>query len=567
MCIRDSGTPTITVDGTHLATPTASVKASGPDTAKVFAFDFKGLRGAPGKDGGTGPQGPAAGFGTPTITVDNTHLATPTATVSASGPDTAKVFNFSFKGLKGTPGAPGWVNVNLTDLDNEKNYIAQVQRGERTMLNVLSGNYSVGIVFQYSDSMGHVLTQEFLTHYIVHQGFTGATANLKTHDHNRIVKLTRIYSTKQSWPIQYILGPSKFVNDEVYTWGFDYFENLGYNVSGWPTRPSNDVWTWPAGRWTPWRDMALEDAICADNRWKSDKHAGVRDQYVLCVTEAPGVTTQLASTTQRGTLVYVSNGKTNMGGAIYGLAMYVGGTYYQNWSKTEQENRAISQGWLVRTNLGNVYKAEQAYGVLNPNLAGPMIVNASSILQNTYSKSEVNNLLSPKADKAWVQKDYAPLSDYSELKGQFNSYKSSNDAAVAKCVQAGKTVINGGNNGAGGYTPIYVTKNKSLYFVRFLAGTMTSSKRHELQLKFPSDYINTPLPQTLMVVCDGNPTTEQTLLFSRTVYAGSTSTANRVNFGNFDGATGWKFGNGKFLPTLIFQFYAVDGFVFITQVY
>lgn len=56
--------------------------------------------------GGKGDPGTAAGFGTPTVTVD-ANVGTPSVTVTASGPDTAKVFNFAFKNLKGAPGATG----------------------------------------------------------------------------------------------------------------------------------------------------------------------------------------------------------------------------------------------------------------------------------------------------------------------------------------------------------------------------------------------------------------------------------------------------------------------------
>lgn len=59
-----------------------------------------------GPKGDTGSPGTDAGFGTPTATVDS-NTGTPSVTVTASGPDTAKVFDFEFKNLKGTTGAKG----------------------------------------------------------------------------------------------------------------------------------------------------------------------------------------------------------------------------------------------------------------------------------------------------------------------------------------------------------------------------------------------------------------------------------------------------------------------------
>ena len=50
--------------------------------------------------------GTAAGFGNPVATVDG-NTGTPSVEVTASGPDTAKVFTFTFKNLKGDPGEPG----------------------------------------------------------------------------------------------------------------------------------------------------------------------------------------------------------------------------------------------------------------------------------------------------------------------------------------------------------------------------------------------------------------------------------------------------------------------------
>lgn len=65
-----------------------------------------GPQGPAGAAGATGPAGASAGFGTPTATVD-ANTGTPSVTVSASGPDTAKVFSFAFKNLKGAKGDKG----------------------------------------------------------------------------------------------------------------------------------------------------------------------------------------------------------------------------------------------------------------------------------------------------------------------------------------------------------------------------------------------------------------------------------------------------------------------------
>ena len=65
-----------------------------------------GPRGEQGEQGQPGATGAAAGFGTPTATVDSS-TGTPSVTITASGPDTAKIFNFSFHNLKGEKGDQG----------------------------------------------------------------------------------------------------------------------------------------------------------------------------------------------------------------------------------------------------------------------------------------------------------------------------------------------------------------------------------------------------------------------------------------------------------------------------
>ena len=72
----------------------------------------QGVRGETGPAGPTGPagakgaDGAAAGFGTPTATVDN-NVGTPAVAVTATGSNTSKVFSFTFKNLKGATGPAG----------------------------------------------------------------------------------------------------------------------------------------------------------------------------------------------------------------------------------------------------------------------------------------------------------------------------------------------------------------------------------------------------------------------------------------------------------------------------
>ena len=93
-------TPTTWTDGDLITAEKMNKLEQGVQNEQV------GPQGPAGAAGATDPAGVSAGFGTPTATVD-ANTGTPSVTVSASGPDTAKVFSFAFKNLKGAKGDKG----------------------------------------------------------------------------------------------------------------------------------------------------------------------------------------------------------------------------------------------------------------------------------------------------------------------------------------------------------------------------------------------------------------------------------------------------------------------------
>ena len=89
--------------------PQGETGATGPQGPKGDAFKYtdftqEQLNSLKGPKGDTGEAGLPAGFGIPIATIDNSY-GIPSVTITTSGTNLEKVFNFEFKNLKGDPGA------------------------------------------------------------------------------------------------------------------------------------------------------------------------------------------------------------------------------------------------------------------------------------------------------------------------------------------------------------------------------------------------------------------------------------------------------------------------------
>lgn len=91
--------------------------------------------GPEGPAGPAGHTGAAAGFGTPTATVD-ANVGTPAVEITATGDDTAKVFAFAFSNLKGEPGATGATGAtgaSVTAIELYKDESGAITGGKATL--------------------------------------------------------------------------------------------------------------------------------------------------------------------------------------------------------------------------------------------------------------------------------------------------------------------------------------------------------------------------------------------------------------------------------------------------
>lgn len=161
--------------------------------------------------------------------------------------------------VDGKVGAAKMQKILITDLDKETLDKLKADASRACMQVVDASGHVLGVLFQYSDSMDHVLTQEFHTHcnFTNNNTFDGTTAKLTvSHNHNECIVLSRNYSKTEY--LSFTM--SRYVGDDL-SWLTsanaiqEYFKLFGYDVSKMPTGQQY-------GRqvWLPWRHMDAENS-------------------------------------------------------------------------------------------------------------------------------------------------------------------------------------------------------------------------------------------------------------------------------------------------------------------
>ena len=148
--VSAAGRPaTFTATATTLpAGSAATASITGTPDAPILNLGIP--KGDTGATGQRGPTGSAAGFGTPTASVD-ANVGTPSVSVSASGPNTAKVFNFAFKNLKGQKGDTGGVS-------SVNGKTGPVQLNDEDIPSTIDGKANVEAVLSYhSQQIGELV--------------------------------------------------------------------------------------------------------------------------------------------------------------------------------------------------------------------------------------------------------------------------------------------------------------------------------------------------------------------------------------------------------------------------
>lgn len=168
--------------------------------------------------------------------------------------------------VDGKVGAAKMQKILVANLDKET-ILGLKSDPSRACMQVVDSNLKpVGVLFQFSDHAGHVLTQEFHTHYTYNpdRTFDGSTAGLiVNHNHNAITVFSRHYSDASSvmlvpsvhTPAKHLSRPDILI--------VSYFTELKYKTTGMPKGNS-----FPLKSWTPWRSLADEDSMFLDGRLK-----------------------------------------------------------------------------------------------------------------------------------------------------------------------------------------------------------------------------------------------------------------------------------------------------------
>lgn len=128
-------------------------------------------------------------------------------------------------------------------------------------------------------------------------------------------------------------------------------------------------------------------------------HLALKTNCVLDISGvAVGVTINMQSVSHHDGFVVLAIGATTMGSLkSTQLCLHANdGNYYLNWQKTTAEEKAIINGYFVRTPDGNVYTQSGS------TKEEACVVNAVKIVENVYKKNEVDTKLSSKANSAEV---------------------------------------------------------------------------------------------------------------------------------------------------------------------